>query len=181
MANKRRRLDDEDDLSLFLGAPKPSSEEVDELGRSREMEAGPSSSVRKARRLDRHSRRTKRRSRSAKNEEEGYSTDSSLDDVDAEDYELARKDLRRRTRGLLDDVKAEDFKNPEKGLAVRFGDWRKRYEEEYVGAFGGLSMVQAWEFYARSEMIAWEPLRVRLLSFGKQRKLIPVVSHYRFF
>ena len=165
MINKRRNLDDEDDLSLFLGAPRPAADEVDELGRSREVEAGPSSAVRKARRTERQSRRTKRQTRQVKQtQEEGYSTDSSLADGDADDYEDAQRELRRRTKGLLEDVRAEDFRDPRKGLAVKFADWRSRYEEEYVGAFGGLSMVQAWEFYARSEMVGWDPLRVSHFS-----------------
>lgn len=161
MINKRRKADDEDDLSLFLGAPQPVDNEVDDMGRSRTAEAGPSSAVRRARRSERDTRRNKRKLRRVKQEEEdGFSTDSTLAEGDAEDYDAAHRDLSKRVRGLLDDVRAEDFRDPEKGLAVNFGDWRKRFEDEYVGAFGGLSMVQAWEFYARGEMIGWEPLRV---------------------
>lgn len=180
LVNKRRTADDNDDIALILGVPPQQSspddaeevEEVDELGRSRRMdhESGPSSGVRKARRSDRLARRTKRRARVQTNgtpapvgpggDDEGFSTDSSLAEGDAQDYAEAQRDLGRRVEGLLDDVKAEDFRDPSKGLAVRFGDWRTRYEDEYVGAFGGLSMVQAWSFWARGEMVGWEPLRV---------------------
>jgi hypothetical protein len=93
-------------------------------------------------------------------DEDGFSTDSTLAEGDAEDYFAAHQHLEKRVIGLLDDVKAEDFRDPEKGVAVRFGDWRKRYEEEYVNAFGGLALVHAWEFWARGEMVGWEPLRV---------------------
>jgi GC-rich sequence DNA-binding factor len=162
LVRKRRTGDDEDDLSLFLGAPAPADQGVDDLGRSLDTDSGPSSSVRRVRRSERESRRTKRKSKQTKvvETEEGYSTDSSLAEGDALDYAAATRDLRKRVAGLLEDVRAEDFRNPEKGVAVKFGEWRSKYEEEYVSAFGGLAMVQAWEFYARSELVGWEPLRV---------------------
>ena len=181
LVTQRRTADDNDDIALILGVPPQSptegdngdaEEEIDELGRSRrtEHEAGPSSGVRKARRSDRTARRTRRRARIQTSNgatpmgpggnDEGFSTDSSLAEGDARDYVEAQRDLGRRVEGLLDDVKAEDFRDPAKGLAVKFGDWRKRYEEEYMGAFGFLSLVQAWAFWARGEMVGWEPLRV---------------------
>ncbi|WWC73495.1 uncharacterized protein I206_107465 [Kwoniella pini CBS 10737] len=163
MVNNRRSADDSDDLSLFLGvAPPAEGEEVkDEFGRSTESEAGPSSIRRKIRRDERITRRGKRRTRTAKsaNDEEGYSTDSSLAEGDQEDYKAAQHHLERRVHALLDDVKAEEFRDPDKGIAMRFGGWRQKYEEEYVNAFGGLALVQAWEFWSRGEMVGWEPLR----------------------
>ena len=179
LVNNRRAADDQDDIALILGVPpsqttemeEASAEDVDELGRSRrtEYESGPSSGVRKARRNERVARRTRRKARAQMSngtpsgpggDDEGFSTDSSLAEGDAHDYLEAQHDLGRRVEGLLDDVKAEDFRDPSRGLAVKFEDWRKRYEDEYVGAFGGLSMVQAWSFWARGEMVGWEPLRV---------------------
>ena len=158
MVAKRRSGDDEDDLALAVGAPLPIDQGVDGLN----ADSGPSSAVRRIRRSERESRRARRKLRQAKlvGTDEGYSTDSSLAEGDALDYAAATRDLGKRVNGLLEDVRAEDFRDPEKGVAVKFGDWRKRYEEEYVSAFGGLAMVQAWEFYARSEMVGWEPLRV---------------------
>jgi GC-rich sequence DNA-binding factor len=165
MVSKRRGADDSDDLALFLGIPAPIIDaETDEIGRSRNMEAGPSSTTRRVRREARVKRRIQRQAKSRRMEDEGFSTDSSLDEGDAEDYRAAQGVLERRVVALLDDVKAEDFRDPEKGLAVRFGGWRQRYEEEYTNAFGGLAMVQAWEFWARGEMVGWEPLRVSLTS-----------------
>jgi GC-rich sequence DNA-binding factor len=164
MISTRRNADDSDDLALFLGippAPTDEIEDVDEMGRSRRNnDAGPSSGIRIGRRADRERRRARRRERKANEAEEGYSTDSTLAEGDAEDYGVAQHQLGKRVVGLLEDVKAEDFRDPEKGLAVRFGEWRRRYEDEYSGAFGGLSMVQAWGFWARGEMIGWEPMRV---------------------
>lgn len=162
MSGKRRTTDDLDDLALTLGvAPPPVDEieEVDELGRSKPSEAGPHSGVRRARRTARESRRGKRKQRTVA-EDEGFSTDSTLAEGDAEDYFAAHQQLEKRVHGLLDDVRAEDFRDPEMGVAIKFGGWRKHHEEEYVNAFGGLALVHAWEFWARGEMVGWEPLRV---------------------
>ncbi|WVQ96196.1 hypothetical protein IAU59_003299 [Kwoniella sp. CBS 9459] len=165
MISQRRSADDSDDLSLFLGVPALTEEdrvETDEFGRSvADQEAGPSSIRRKIRRDERIAKRSKRSARGARTvaEDEGFSTDSSLAEGDAEDYAIAQSNLERRAHALLDDVKAEDFRDPEKGIAVRFGGWRQKYEEEYTNAFGGLALVQAWEFWARGEMVGWEPLR----------------------
>ncbi|OCF37062.1 GC-rich sequence DNA-binding factor [Kwoniella heveanensis BCC8398] len=164
MTVQRRSADDSDDLSLFIGVPAPTEDpsQTDEFGRSTaDQEAGPSSIRRKIRRDERVARRGKRSAEVARAvaEEEGFSTDSSLAEGDAEDYATAQNNLERRVHALLDDVKAEDFRDPEKGIAVRFGGWRQKYEEEYTNAFGGLALVQAWEFWARGEMVGWEPLR----------------------
>ncbi|WVN87006.1 uncharacterized protein L203_102182 [Cryptococcus depauperatus CBS 7841] len=162
--NARREADDSDDLSLFLGvaAFKDEEEETDELGRVKNVgQYGPNSGIRKGRREARKARRAKRIVKKSlqTSEDEGYSTDSTLADVDAEDYKVAQNKLEHRAYALLQDVKAEDFRDPEKGLAVRFGGWRMKDEEEYLNAFGGLALVQAWEFWARGEMIGWEPLQ----------------------
>lgn len=117
--------------------------------------------VRRVRRTARADRRARRRGIvSAPADEDGFSTDSDLEDAIVDDYTAAQHDLERRTHALLEDVRAEDFRDPQKGLAVRFADWRARYPDEYNGAFGGLALVQAWEFWARGEMVGWDPLRV---------------------
>jgi GC-rich sequence DNA-binding factor len=166
---KRRTADDSDDLALCLGVPAVSNdeiEEVDEMGRSRRTdESSAQAGVRRARRSDRDSRRARRRAKPSRSQavveaDDGFSTDSTLAEGDADDYQAAHSVLEQRVHALLDDVKAEDFRDPDKGLARRFGGWRKNYEEEYGNAFGGLAMVQAWEFWARGEMVGWEPLRV---------------------
>lgn len=153
-------------------APRPADEpeEIDELGRTIPSGSEPQSGIRRARRTARESRRGKRKQQTTA-QEDGFSTDSTLAEGDAEDYFSAQQQLEKRVTGLLDDVRAEDFRDPEKGVAVRFGDWRKRYEDEYVNAFGGLALVHAWEFWARGEMVGWEPLRVGpvLVSQGQSR------------
>ncbi|ODN78431.1 hypothetical protein L202_04069 [Cryptococcus amylolentus CBS 6039] len=175
IVRKRHEEDDGDDLSLFLGVPRPAAgeEEVDELGRVKDInrEAGPSSGVRRGRREERGARRLRRQRQNrgpASVDEDGFSTDSTLADADIQDYTAALNKLDHRVHALMHDVKAEDFKDPNKGLAVKFGGWRQRDEEEYSSAFGGLALVQAWEFWARAEMVGWEPLRgsTSLESFG---------------
>lgn len=163
LISKRRAADDADDLALFLGAPGSATSAED-------MEAArPNSEVRRSRRKDRQDRRARRLGvlAAAEDPEEGFSTDSDLEGDVADDYEAAQNDLDRRVHSLLDDVKAEDFRDPTKGLAVRFAGWRERYPEDYNGAFGGLALVQAWEFWARGEMVGWEPVKVRILRGGR--------------
>lgn len=123
----------------------------------------PNSEPRRTRRQARLDRRARRRGIVNAPDEDGWSTDSNLNSDVADEYEAAQHDLQRSVNSLLDDVKAEDFRNPEKGVAVQFAGWRSRYPEDYNGAFGGLALVQAWEFWARSEMVGWDPLRVSYL------------------
>jgi GC-rich sequence DNA-binding factor len=172
---KRRLQDDADDLALCVGIVAPTEadeeEEVDELGRTRRKvdESGAYSGVRRARREERAARRQRRNARkpTSRTEEDGYSTDSSLGEGDAEDYQMAQAALQARVQALSSDVKAEDFRDPELGLAVRFGGWRKQYEDEYSNAYGGLAMVQGWEYWARQEMVGWEPSRVSRRPKGR--------------
>lgn len=171
MVNRRRKDDDADDLALFVGVARNNGNinqagelEVDEMGRIRSTtdNSRPQSGARKYRREARQRRREHRRiSRHVvtPEEEDGFSTDSSLGEADAEDYDLAQQNLVSRVKSLSDDVKAEEFRDPNVGLATRFGDWRKKYNEEYMSAYGGLAMVQAWEYWARKEMVGWEPSR----------------------
>lgn len=175
---KRRHDDDSDDLALCLGIAANDDEveeEVDEMGRTRRKvdESGAYSGVRRYRREDRIARRRRRQARNsqaqAQVQEEGYSTDSSLGEADQQDYQGAQEALQKRVAALSSDVKAEDFRDPEKGLAKKFGGWRSRVDEDYDNAFGGLAMVQGWEYWARQEMIGWEPGRV---SAGSGRRQI---------
>ncbi len=169
IVSKRRAEDDADDLTMFLGVPaliepEEGAEEVDKLGRSRRAfdDSGAQSGVRRYRRQDRQARRDRSRSTRPTQhyQEDGFSTDSSLGDADAADYQDAQDALQKRAAALTADVKAEDFRDPNIGIAQRFGGWRDRYTEEYSNAYGGLALVQAWEYWARSEMITWEPTRV---------------------
>lgn len=180
MISKRRTADDSDDLSLFLGVPPSKDEpEVDELGRAVPSEAGPSSGVRRARREERLTRRKRRAPKTP--EDEGLSTDDELAQGDQEDYAAAQRSLEKRVKELSEDVRAEDFRDPEKGLAVRFGDWRAKYPDDYANAFGGLSMVQAWAFWTRGEMVGWEPLRVGSASIDRLCALTTGIETFRIF
>lgn len=157
MVTKRRRLDEEDDLSLFLGsppAPPTETEEIDEHGRISQS-ANPAI-LRQERRQARAARRARRTKPT--NEDEGFSTDSSLSPSDAADYADAQAALTTRAKQITADVRAPEFRDPRLGLAARFGAWRAREGDEYTGAWGGLGMIAAWEFWARLESIGWDPL-----------------------
>lgn len=156
MVSKRRLQDDEDDLSFFMGpllqinADVP--EELDELGRV--IPRQNPTVARKERRTYRTARHLKR---SSTIEEEGYSTDSSLSPSDETDYQTALSNLHDKGRDVLQDVKSVEFRDPRMGVAKWFGSWRERYSDTYTGAFGGLGMISAWEFWVRLEMLGWDP------------------------
>jgi GC-rich sequence DNA-binding factor len=167
MVSKRRLADDEDDIAVFLGVPPPvlssESEETDELGRVVPSQ-NTTPAMRGARRAARSNRRLLRRAKNQapRGQEEGYSTDGSLPPADADDFRTALGKLEGRQEAVLSDVRADEFRDARAGLARWFGEWREVYEESYVGAWGGLGLVAAWEFWARLEMVGWDPLEVRL-------------------
>ncbi|KAG6891529.1 hypothetical protein C0992_005064 [Termitomyces sp. T32_za158] len=156
MINQRRRLDDEDDLSTIFGPlpsppePEPEPEETDELGR---VVPRPSPAAQKRERREAREKRRAARPRKKTEEEEGYSTDSELAPHDQSAYRDALKSLKTRTNDVLADVKAAEFIDPAKG---RWGTWRSKYTESYVGAWGGLGVVSVWEFWVRLESIGWD-------------------------
>lgn len=162
--NQRRQEDDSDDVALFLGIPTvkpkgPADEEdqppVDEPAHS---------SVRRERRLARLNRRASRPPRGPTRqgdiEEEGFSTDSELSPDETADLTSALSSLSDKVSSLLSDVQSEEFRDPRKGVGRRFAGWREKSQEEYVNAWGGLAAVGAWEFWARLEMVGWDPLDV---------------------
>ncbi|KIM43007.1 hypothetical protein M413DRAFT_69575 [Hebeloma cylindrosporum] len=167
MVEKRRRQDDEDDLATFIGplpiTPSSSTlepEETDELGRT--IPKPNPANERRQRRVDRTARHQLRSSRRTKppapssglgEDEEGYSTDSSLAAADASAYTVAMHDLSSRRKAVLADVKAEEFKDPGKG---RWSVWREKYSDSYIGAWGGLGVVSVWEFWVRLECVGWD-------------------------
>lgn len=166
---QRRQVDDQDDLSLIFGslpATADQLEEVDDLGRVLPR-ANPVTvrRERRAARIDRRLRRGRERearvTRTQLDREEGYSTDSSLPPSDAIDYQSAMERITNDGHGLLSDVHAAEFKDPSLGLAKWFGGWRRRFGDSYAGAWGGLGLVGAWEFWVRLEVLGWNPLEVR--------------------
>ncbi|PIL22749.1 hypothetical protein GSI_15442 [Ganoderma sinense ZZ0214-1] len=172
MIAQRRRAEDTDDLALFLGTPpslQPQAEEVDDLGRT--IPSANSPAARANRASARDARRVRRRAANQQRkaeEEQGYSTDASLPPGDADDYRTAMGRLLADAKDIMADVKAEEFKDPSVGLAKWFGEWRTKFADIYTGAWGGLGMVGAWEFWVRLEVLGWNPLeRPRSLdSFG---------------
>ena len=156
----RRLADDSDDLSLCLGIPLPTSAAALAPSQlpSSSSDQPAQSGLRQSRRQARMARLAAS-SHAASPEDHGLLTDSELVDGVNADYQAARSDLRKRAAALFADVGAEDFRDPRVGLARRFATWRREYGEEYEGAFGGLGMVGAWEFWARGEMGDWDPLR----------------------
>ncbi|KAG8214632.1 nineteen complex-related protein 2-domain-containing protein [Butyriboletus roseoflavus] len=168
MIVRRRSADDENDLSAVYGpVPKPSAESnVDELRR-----VSPTSNcvvLRREQRGARVARRVRRHAAKmpsgADDREEGYSTDSSLTQSDALDYQRALERVIADGRDILSDVRSVEFKDPNRGLAKWFGEWRERYADSYIGAWGGLGLVGAWEFWVRLELLGWNP-------FESQRSL----------
>jgi len=170
MASNRRRQDDEDDLSSFLGTlPSTSStesEEVDELGRTvPKLDEAQQRRERRVARTARRQLRSSRRSRTGQREdtkeeeEEGYSTDSSLAPADANAYNAALQSLSTRRKEVLSDVRAEEFREPGKG---RWSVWREKYSDSYIGAWGGLGVVGVWEFWMRLESVGWDCIEVFL-------------------
>ncbi|THH09290.1 hypothetical protein EW146_g8722 [Bondarzewia mesenterica] len=162
MINRRRRADDEDDLSSFLGsppvAPHTEPEELDELGRI--IAHSNPTAARRDRQSARHARRSRRqqsRRQGSQEVEEGYSTDSTLPPSDAADYQTALEKLLKKRDNVLSDVQAEEFKDPTLGIGKWFDEWRARFGDSYTGAWGGLGLVGAWEFWVRLELIGWSP------------------------
>uniref|UniRef100_A0A8H8CMD7 GC-rich sequence DNA-binding factor n=1 Tax=Psilocybe cubensis TaxID=181762 RepID=A0A8H8CMD7_PSICU len=160
MISKRRREDSEDDLAAFLGPipppPQPESGELDELGRTvRRPDPVEESRARRVARVARRQIRKSRHVRPPGEEDEGFSTDSSLSPQDTSAYGEALQSLSTRSKEILADVKAAEFKDPGKG---RWSAWREKYAESYVVAWGGLGVVSVWEFWVRLECLGWNPV-----------------------
>jgi GC-rich sequence DNA-binding factor len=184
MLLRRRYQDDSDDVALFTGANIPvkymteeeankvdeEAMEVDELGRTRsDTDLQPRSFPRKNRRLERqkrHALRTQAESAQQSATDEGDSTDDELVASDSQDLRAASESLVQAVEGLFADVESEEYKDPSLGIRPRFEDWKHRYGEEYGHAFAGLAMVGVWEFWARTELAAWNPFYIAELQQG---------------
>lgn len=157
LITQRRKLEDEDDLVIFLGRLpisepiEPENERFDDFGRV--VPKVNEVTLRHERRVARNSRRQQRLKNDKGEDEEGYSTDSSLPPHDHLAYSDALKSLGKRTKEVLSDVRAEEFRDPAKG---RWSSWREKYTDTYTGAWGGLGMVSVWEFWVRLEIIGWD-------------------------
>ncbi|KAJ6584175.1 nineteen complex-related protein 2-domain-containing protein [Mycena vulgaris] len=152
MIKERRIAEDEDDLCTFMGVTRPQAEEeTDELGR---VVPKSTPALRRAARLARRQRRHLNQTTQKEfDDDEGYSTDSSLPPSDLSSYRSAMASLTERTGQVLSDVRAEEFRDPGKG---RWNAWREQYADSYVGAWGGLGVVSVWEFWVRLEIVGWD-------------------------
>ncbi|KAJ6462024.1 nineteen complex-related protein 2-domain-containing protein [Mycena vitilis] len=149
MIKERRNAEDEDDLCVFMGVRRePEEEETDDLGR---VVPKPTPALRRAARLARRQRR--HQTQKELDDNEGYSTDSSLPPSDLVSYRSAMSSLAERAEQVLSDVRAEEFRDPAKG---RWTAWRQQYADSYVGAWGGLGVVSVWEFWVRLEIVGWD-------------------------
>jgi GC-rich sequence DNA-binding factor len=157
---QRRRADDEDDLSRFFGvvlhSSQPSFGDAEGFTSNTDMAA-----ARQERRNARIARRLHRKRDI--DVEEGYSTDSSLPPSDTADFKAAMRELLADKEQILGDVQAEEFKDPDRGLGKWFGEWRSQFGDTYTGAWGGLGLVAAWEFWTRLELMGWNPFDVSLV------------------
>ncbi|KAJ7718488.1 nineteen complex-related protein 2-domain-containing protein [Mycena maculata] len=155
MIRERRKADDEDDMCIFMGVTRPQeAEETDELGR---VVPKTTPTLRRGARLARHKRRHQNQKKEKDfDDEEGYSTDSSLPPSDVSSYRSAISSLAERAGQVLSDVRAEEFRDPGKGWWTA---WREQYADSYVGAWGGLGVVSVWEFWVRLEIIGWDFIR----------------------
>ncbi|KAG8809424.1 hypothetical protein FRC17_003451 [Serendipita sp. 399] len=156
MVTKRRMDDNEDDLVLLYGVPAEAleSDSTDELGRTIPSSTAVKSTVRQE-------RRQARSRRHSSPSDEGYGTDSQLETSDAVDFEEAIKTLKDKVQSqLFEDVKAKSFRDPRQGVGLWFGEWKEKWPEIYQNAFGDMGLVQAWEFWARVELLGWLPLEI---------------------
>lgn len=164
MIAQRRQADNADDLTAFLGALPVAAhtgpEELDELGRI-VPRANPAA-TRRDRREARANRRTRRQQAPGRRVEndEGYSTDASLPPSDASDYRAAMATVAEKRDDILADVRVDEFRDPSVGLSKWFGEWREKYRDVYAGAWGGLGLVGAWEFWVRLGILGWSPFDV---------------------
>jgi len=160
MVAMRRNQDDEDDLSIFLGPIPIQSSSLENADEIEEIGGATSKLDSLQERRNRRVARQQLRSTCLTGEEEGFSTDSSLAPSDANAYAAALQSLTRKKKEILSDVGAEEFRDPGKG---RWRAWRENYSDSYIGAWGGLGVVNVWEFWMRLESVGWNCIDVRTL------------------
>lgn len=129
-----------------------------------------------------------------------------LEAADELSFSLAQEEIVQRLAAIFADVQAPEYLNPaattttsnDAGLAFlsttsghladgdlhprsivsRFLEWRRRYPDEYSQVWGGLSVAQIWEFYARLELIPWSPFH---RSNGPWRGGPSAIAHFGWF
>jgi GC-rich sequence DNA-binding factor len=161
IVERRRAADDADDVAIFTGLPIHPPSATSEGDPAPSFES-PRSHVRQVRRMARQARRASESKTNAK--DEGLSSDDALDVDDSASLTEALESLAASNATVLADVESDEYLDPSLSVAVRFGEWRRRYGAVYGNAFAGLAMVGVWEFWARMEMAPWNPFGVRDLQ-----------------
>lgn len=108
-----------------------------------------------------------------------------LNAADELSYTQAQREIPSKLKAVFRDVQAAEYLNPvatrwsswtalpphtprersdlhPRSVVSRFEEWRRLYADEYAQVWGGLSVAQIWEFYARLELMSWDvfdPLR----------------------
>ncbi|GAA6064227.1 hypothetical protein JCM10212_000374 [Sporobolomyces blumeae] len=183
IASSRRYADDSDDVSQFTGMPTPIDFKLaadkklegdqDRMDRERvaeeERDLDPRSVARSTRRAERERRWRERSPRTTRPsatfiDDPGYDSDTSLTPGDQSDLSDAVSSLREQLGGLFSDVTQDEFRDPNLEIRRRFEEWRKGYREEYEAMFAGLGLVGVWEFWARVEMVGWNPFEIDQLA-----------------
>lgn len=171
-----RAKDAEDELSLFYGVPsislipsisKNGTENGNTNGHPTEVDVPPNpiedgdalSSIRENRRAI------------ASNSQPSTEDEYLLSPPDLSSFLSERNSISSKLVNLFSNVQASVFRDPAarvsstssslnpSSIAARFSNWRSQYPQEYTGAWGGLALAGVWEFWARWEMLEWDPLR----------------------
>ncbi|KAJ9476426.1 hypothetical protein PHBOTO_000084 [Pseudozyma hubeiensis] len=103
---------------------------------------------------------------------------ATLPPADESSFALAQEEILTSLQTIFSDVQAPEYLDPAAtttttevplhphdaafdlhplSVVSRFQEWRRAYREEYAQVWGGLSLAQIWEFYARVEVIPYSP------------------------
>lgn len=129
-----------------------------------------------------------------------------LGPADEQSYTLAQQSILSRLQDLFSEVQAPEYLHPAatvstssfslpfptspptqedlhpRSVVSRLQEWRRRYPEEYAQVWGGLSVAQIWEFYARLEMIPWSALSSAHSGDGGEWKAgAEAIAHFCWF
>ncbi|SJX60807.1 uncharacterized protein SRS1_12033 [Sporisorium reilianum f. sp. reilianum] len=126
-----------------------------------------------------------------------------LEPADELSFSIAQRDIASTLSAIFADVQAPEYLDPAatthtqsslpflsptnppltdsdlhpRSVVSRFHEWRRRYPDEYAQVWGGLSVAQIWEFYARLELIPWSPFQ----SSSEMRAGASAIAHFGWF
>ncbi|RUP22450.1 nineteen complex-related protein 2-domain-containing protein [Jimgerdemannia flammicorona] len=161
---QRRRQDDLDDLCLFADFPQDilttleePEGQVDEFGRA--ITSRNSKAARARRRSERERRRALRTEvRGQGGEaEEGMSTDEDKAGTVQDGGRI--EEIRSITLPALFSDVTEDFRTLT-AVKSKFETWKSDFYDDYIKAYGSLSLPGAFEFFIRCELVTWSPFLV---------------------